>query len=158
MTRLLTCLCTILLLMTGCSAEQQESAAEQKQSEPTIAVPLADNRQESEAFRSISAQTAQKLIADKENLLVLDTRTTREIISNGTIPGAQQASLRAIFQNELDIARDRPILVLCAVGGRSYAAGKIMVRNGFQEIYNLQGGLRQWKAMKLPVIYPGKSP
>lgn len=156
MTRLLTCLCTILLLLSGCSAEQPESAAEQNQGKPTIAVPLADSRQQPEAFRSISAQVARKLIADKENLLVLDTRTTREIISNGTIPGARQASLRAIFQNELDIARDRPILVLCAVGGRSYAAGQIMVRNGFREIYNLQGGLRQWKELKLPVTYPGQ--
>lgn len=119
-----------------------------------MAVPIPLEQQKQNPFTSISAHEAQQLIADKAGLVILDTRTTREIINDGAITGSQQASLRAIFQDELAIAKETPILVVCAVGGRSFAAGKIMVQHGFQEIYNLRGGLDEWKRAGLPVTYP----
>lgn len=113
-----------------------------------------EQSQSQSPFTSVTAQAAQQLITDKAGLLILDTRTTNEILSNGAIAGSQQASLRAIFQDQLTVAKDTPILVVCAVGGRSFAAGKIMIQHGFTEIYNLRGGLDEWKAAGLPVIYP----
>ncbi len=145
----------LLLALAACSSEQTEPAKKAATAEPPMAKQLPMSQTPSKpAFTSISPLTAQKLIADKTDLLILDTRTTREIVTNGTIAGAQQTSLRTIFQNELTIPKETPILVICAVGGRSYAAGKIMVKHGFKEIYNLSGGLDKWKAAKLPVVYP----
>jgi rhodanese-related sulfurtransferase len=145
----------LVLLLAACSTEQTEPEKEAARQAPPMAVqiPLAQTQAQA-PFTSISAQTAQQLMADKAGLLILDTRTANEIINYGAIPGSQQASLRAIFQDQLAIAKDTPILVVCAVGGRSFAAGKIMVRNGFTEIYNLRGGLDEWKAAGLPVTYP----
>ncbi len=149
----------LILLLAGCSTEPADSQKPSAQQEPppAIQIPLQQVQPQSQSpFTSISAQTAQDLIANKKDLLILDTRTTNEILTYGAIPGSQQASLRTIFQDGLAIAKDTPILVVCAVGGRSYAAGKVMVKHGFKEIYNLRGGLDEWKAGGLPVIYPKK--
>ncbi len=145
----------LVLILTGCSPEQPEPQAETPQPEPPLATQILLEQSQA-PFTSISAHVAQGLINDKADLLILDTRTTREIISHGAIPGSRQASLRTIFQDGLTIAKDTPILVVCAVGGRSYAAGKIMVKYGFQEIYNLRGGLDEWKEVGLAVVYPTK--
>ncbi len=133
----------LLLILTGCSSEQQEP---QKEEGPVSQAP----------FTSISAHAAQGLMKSKRDLVILDVRTTQEILRDGALAGSQQTSLRAIFQDQLTVAKETPIMVVCAVGGRSYAAGQIMVRQGFQEIYNLRGGLDEWKRAALPVVYPKK--
>lgn len=143
----------LLLILASCSTEQPEANKETATPEPPLAVQI-PVQQSHAPFTSITAQAAQKLIADKADLLILDVRTSNEILRYGALAGSQQGSLRAIFQDELAIAKETPILVVCAVGGRSYAAGQIMVKQGFQEIYNLRGGLDEWKAAGLPVIYP----
>ncbi len=149
----------LLLILASCSSEQSEpQKASSTQEEPPMAtqIPIEPVKPQQSPFTSISAQAAQKLIAEKEGLLILDTRTTGEIVNYGAIPGSQQASLKAIFKNELPIPKNTPILVVCAVGGRSFAAGKVMVRHGFTEIYNLRGGLDEWKQAGLQVTYPKK--
>ena len=161
MTKIIALFC--ILLLAACSSEQPKPEAAVKK-EPPMATEITQTQAQGPAqqpvkqvrapFSSISAHAAQKLIAEKSDLLILDTRTTKEIITYGSIAGAKQASLRAIFQNELAIPKDTPIMVICAVGGRSYAAGKIMVKHGFTEIYNLRGGLDAWKEIGLPVVYP----
>lgn len=145
----------LVLFVAACSSEQAEPQKTAARQAPPLAVQIPlTQAQTRNPFTSISAQTAHQLMADKAELVILDTRTTNEIISYGAIPGSQQASLRMIFQDQLPLAKDTPILVVCAVGGRSFAAGKIMVKHGFTEIYNLRGGLDEWKAAGLPVTYP----
>jgi rubrerythrin len=43
-----------------------------------------------------------------------------------------------------DLDRSRPVLVYCAVGGRSRAAAQIMAGKGFDEVYNVSGGFKAW--------------
>ncbi len=145
----------LILILAGCSSEQPEAKKETAPQEPPLATKINLDQQQA-PFTSISAHTAQKLMADKSDLIILDVRTTKEILSYGALAGSQQASLRTIFQNELTIPKETPILLVCAVGGRSYAAGQVMVKYGFQEIYNLRGGLDEWKKAALPVVYPKK--
>ena len=50
-------------------------------------------------------------------------------------------------------AQNKPVLLICAVGGRSLALGQLMSKNGWNEVYNLKGGISAWKEAKLPVQY-----
>ena len=45
----------------------------------------------------------------------------------------------------------QPLLLICAVGGRSYAVGRYFSGKGYGEIYNLAGGISAWKAAGLPL-------
>ena len=43
-----------------------------------------------------------------------------------------------------DIARDRPIVVLCRSGARSLRVAHFLVQNGFKTVANLTGGILAW--------------
>ena len=141
----------LILLLTGCSSDEQ---ANSEPSPPTVAQQA--RQQPRPAFQSISPTQAMHIIGNKTDLLILDTRTTREIIQYGAVPGSEQADIRSIVNNGLPNPKNQPILVVCAVGGRSYAVGKFLVKQGHTEIYNLSGGLSQWKNQGLPVVFPKK--
>lgn len=46
--------------------------------------------------------------------------------------------------------KTKPIFIYCLSGGRSGAAAKQMRSQGFQHVYELQGGIMKWRAAGLP--------
>ena len=79
------------------------------------------------------------------DLIFLDVRTPQER-SYGAIPGTRLVSIYDLMQGAIPLPKDKPILLVCAVGGRSYVAAQVMSRQGFQEVYNLSGGIRRgWR-------------
>jgi rhodanese-related sulfurtransferase len=59
-----------------------------------------------------------------------------------------------------ELPRDRPILVMCASGARSGAATAFLLRNGWADVWNVDGGINAWQRAGLPVrsgpIEPGE--
>lgn len=104
-----------------------------------------------DSFKSISPNEAKQLIDSRKGLLLLDVRTPQELKQNGAIPGSRLVPLWAIFKNQLTLPKDKPIILVCAVGGRSYAAGRMLKKYGYKEIYNLSGGITAWKKAGLPL-------
>lgn len=45
-------------------------------------------------------------------------------------------------QGELD--RGKKLLIMCRTGGRSTQVGNFLLQNGFERVYNLQGGITAW--------------
>ena len=45
---------------------------------------------------------------------------------------------------------NKAILVICRSGTRSKYAANLLAKNGFSEIYNVEGGFLEWKKAKLP--------
>lgn len=83
----------------------------------------------------------------KENPLIIDVRTAGEV-AEGIIPGA------TIFADVNDATFDTTIatldtsksyIVYCRSGARSNKAADIMLSKGFKNIYNLSGGVLNWK-------------
>jgi rhodanese-related sulfurtransferase len=56
------------------------------------------------------------------------------------------------MKGTVPLPKDKPILLVCAVGGRSYVAAQVMSRQGFQEVYNLSGGISAWVKAGLPLM------
>jgi len=61
------------------------------------------------------------------------------------IEGAANIPLDELRQRLAELPRDQKIVVYCAVGQRAYAAARILVQNGFSEVYNLSGGLKTYQ-------------
>nr|MDA3832980.1 rhodanese-like domain-containing protein [Spirochaetales bacterium] len=139
----------MLFLATACSAEEQPKT-------DTTTPATTQTQQTQPPFQSITPSQAMQLIGAKDDLLILDTRTTREIVQFGAIPNSEQADIRSIVQQGLPNPKTQPILVVCAVGGRSYAVGQFPVKQGHTEIYNLSGGLDSWQRAGFPVSFPKK--
>jgi len=102
------------------------------------------------AVRPLSVRDAKTLIDRTPNLYILDVRTPDEY---------RQVRLKnslLIPVNDLDrrvneVPRNRPILVICAVGARSKTASDFLVSRGYKDVYNLENGLVGWYRAGLPV-------
>jgi rhodanese-related sulfurtransferase len=59
-----------------------------------------------------------------------------------------------------ELPHDRPLLVMCAVGGRSARATDFLRANGYADATNITGGITAWNAAGLPVqtgpVAPGE--
>ncbi|MDQ3049722.1 MAG: rhodanese-like domain-containing protein [Bacteroidota bacterium] len=104
----------------------------------------------------VSAQTKQvaKEVEAKEFIalmkakpgLVLDVRTKNEV-AKGAIPNSVNYDIfEDNFEAEINkLDKSKPVYVYCASGGRSGEAMEMMKKNGFLEVYNLDGGYGTWK-------------
>jgi rhodanese-related sulfurtransferase len=70
---------------------------------------------------------------------LLDVRT-REENSWQNIAGSAVIPLDELRNRLEEIPRFKRIIVYCAIGLRGYIAARILLQNGFQEVYNLSGG------------------
>lgn len=103
-------------------------------------------------FTSILPHEAHQLLQDRKDLLIVDVRSAKEI-ELVRIPQSTFVSLGDIAQNTAKIPQDRPVLLVCAVGGRSYAAGLYLNQRGYLQVYNLRGGIKGWQQAGFPVEY-----
>ena len=80
-------------------------------------------------------------MSTQDDVLVLDVRTPQEH-SGGVIPGALLIPLGELEERHAEIPKDdRKKLVVCEAGGRSAAACEFLSGEGFDELYNLAGGM-----------------
>lgn len=85
-------------------------------------------------------------------IVILDVRTPGEF-AEGYIEGAQNIDFQSgNFENEIaSLDKNATYAVYCRSGNRSGQAVKIMQEAGFQNLYNLEGGIIDWanQGMKL---------
>ena len=81
---------------------------------------------------------------DAKEFFLLDVRTKEEN-ALGTIPGAVNIPVDGLRQHLNEIPKDKKIAVFCAVGLRGHVASRILMQNGFSEVYNLSGGYKTYQ-------------
>ena len=90
-------------------------------------------------------------ILNDTDIIILDVRTSEEI-NAGYIPNSTFIDYYdKNFENKINlIDPSKKIYTLCKSGGRSVKASEILSKNGFRNVYNLEGGFMRWKANKMP--------
>ena len=63
-----------------------------------------------------------------------------EASTMGQVAGSRVMPLSALRERTDDVPRDRPIVVQCASGYRSYVAQQILMHHGWDDVRNLYGG------------------
>jgi rhodanese-related sulfurtransferase len=76
--------------------------------------------------------------------VIVDVRTEREFKS-GHITGAINIPLDQLPQKMSRLKKDKPVITCCASGMRSATAKKILMNNGFTDVYNVGS----WTSIKL---------
>jgi thioredoxin 1 len=107
----------------------------------------------------------QKLSTTPQGQL-LDVRTAAEY-GQGYLANSVNMDIKdPVFVQKLaTLDKDKPVFVYCLSGGRSAQAAKLLVQNGFKEVYDMQGGYLKWSAANMPfqkdtnaaVVAPGMS-
>lgn len=67
------------------------------------------------------------------------------------VAGAVLMPLSTFTSHFEELPRDRPLLIMCAVGGRSARATEFLMANGYPDTHNVAGGITGWNAAGLPV-------
>lgn len=71
----------------------------------------------------------------KNGALIIDVRSKEEF-SGGHIKSSQNIPLNALKQELKKLPKDKVIIICCASGIRSASARKMLLSNGFKEVYN----------------------
>jgi SulP family sulfate permease len=87
---------------------------------------------------------------DSPAVLLIDVREPPEYL-RGHIPQAQLLPMRLIPKQGQTLPADQRIVLVCRSGRRSRIAAGILKDMGYQEVYNLQGGMLAWEAAGYPV-------
>jgi rhodanese-related sulfurtransferase len=100
----------------------------------------------------IDASEATRII-NKENALVVDLRTSVEF-NLGTISGAVNLEPDSVDKdNSLFKANQIDHIVLvCKLGSSSSAVGGRLIKQGFENVNILSGGIQGWVQAGLPLI------
>ncbi len=101
-------------------------------------------------YVDISVQQGKEMI-DRSEVFILDVRT-REEYNESHINGSTLIPVQELDIRFKELPRDKKILVYCRTGGRSVIASEILVKNGFTQIYNMQGGITGWKNAGYEVV------
>ena len=125
-------------------------------------IVLDDDSNTAEAFHEdISTDDAKNLIAeniDNVDFVILDVRTPEECESDGKIPGTVNIDFRSdSFEAEIEkLDRNLTYLIYCRSGGRSAMASDKMEELGFTYLYNMLGGITEWKIKEYETIACGE--
>jgi rhodanese-related sulfurtransferase len=104
--------------------------------------------------KSLRPEEARNLIDRDKDLLVIDVRSPTEF-SQGGLEGSRNIPFIRILEGRHTLPKDKPILLICSIGGRSYAAVQILLEKGYREVFNLDGGLAAWQKAGLPASFQG---
>ena len=102
------------------------------------------------AYSNVSPDKAKEMIKSGGNeLLLLDVRTPGEYKNEGHLKNARLLPINLLESKlgELSAYKDRDIIVYCAVGGRSSRGSAILSEKGFKKVYNMTGGIKEWKRL-----------
>ncbi|GGG54978.1 rhodanese-like domain-containing protein [Bizionia arctica] len=104
--------------------------------------------------KNITVVTAEEMqaILDLDEVQLVDVRTPEEY-SAGFIKSAQNIDfLSDTFEEDiLKLDKSKPVILYCQSGGRSAKCSKKLVEAGFIKVYDLQGGITQWKHKGLKI-------
>lgn len=94
-------------------------------------------------YKQVGIDKFRSLI--EANHVLIDVRTYEEY-KEGHIEGAINIDVKdsSFIDNLSELDKNKTYLIYCRSGKRSQKAGSIMMKNDFEEIYDLKGGYLGW--------------
>jgi rhodanese-related sulfurtransferase len=102
-------------------------------------------------YKNANPAIATQLI-NREDAVVVDVREDNEY-AGGHIINSVHVPLSYLKDRlkELEKYKSKPVIVGCKTGQRSGQACAMLKKEGFEQVYNLSGGVTAWQADNLPL-------
>ena len=94
-------------------------------------------------MQNITPKELQSLMQKNSKIVVLDVREEWEY-DTCAIEGSQNISMTQIAASLDSLNKEAEIIVLCHHGMRSQQAAAFLEQQGFEKIFNLEGGIHAW--------------
>mgnify|MGYP005842870749 CR=1 FL=1 len=98
---------------------------------------------------NLDADQARRFMAENPegSYTLLDVRQPGEY-EEEHLAGAKLIPLGQLGDAVAELDKTKPVITYCAIGGRSRVAAQLLQGYGFQEVYNLKGGIKAWQGYK----------
>lgn len=97
------------------------------------------------------AEAATRLATDDpRGALLVDVREDDEL-AVVRVADAMHVPTSAFVEHAQELPKDRPLLIMCATGVRSAAVTGYLLRSGWTDVLNVEGGITAWQRAGLPV-------
>ncbi|MBK7038550.1 MAG: rhodanese-like domain-containing protein [Bacteroidetes bacterium] len=132
-----------VFVFVGCTNSQVTETQEKTTTESAIQTIKTD----------LSTSEFEAKIKSEPTAPLIDVRTPEEY-SQGHLQNAVNIDWNGnSFATQIStLDKSKPVYVYCLSGKRSGAAADKMRSDGFTEVYELAGGIKQWQADNLPVV------
>ncbi|TKJ48106.1 sulfurtransferase [Candidatus Aerophobetes bacterium Ae_b3a] len=108
-----------------------------------------------QVIKDISVKEVYDLIGknkDNQGFIIIDVRTPEEFANEHIENALNLDYYSEKFRDELNkLDKEKTYLIYCGSGNRSGKALSIMKELAFREVYNMLGGVIQWKAEGYPL-------
>ncbi len=100
---------------------------------------------------SVDPMGATEMI-NHQDAVVLDVRPTADF-HKGHIINAINIPINAFNTqiNSINKHKEQPVIVSCRSGSQSQAACQQLKKAGFEQVFNLRGGILAWQSSNLPI-------
>jgi len=98
-----------------------------------------------------SPELASWMENENHQLRIIDVREMPEI-AQGTMPKAEPLPLATLPARLSDFESDEKLVIICRSGARSAQACLFLQQQGFNNVYNLRGGMIAWAHNDLPIV------
>ena len=105
--------------------------------------------------KSVAPMEAVGLM-NHENAVIVDVRSDKEY-ADGHIANSLNIPQGLLSDRLAELAdfKETPIIVACKSGSRSGMASSVLIKQGFQNVRNLGGGILAWSNANLPLSKGG---
>ena len=93
-------------------------------------------------IKEVDAQGLQQMQAAGE-VVMIDVRTDVEF-AQGAIQGSKHLPLHMLPLMADQLEHEKPLVLICRSGARSAQACAFLAQKGFENVYNLRGGVMGW--------------
>ncbi len=111
--------------------------------------------------KEVAPADLKQMLEKKPDILLVDVRESSEheqghIQNAHLVPrGILEAAADLNYPKHLEClytAREQPVVLYCATGGRSAMGAVTLKMMGFQDVYSLAGGFTRWQEEGCPVV------
>lgn len=102
-------------------------------------------------LKTIGTAELTRLI-NHENAVLIDLRKNDDF-KNGHISDAQNIPATE-FDKKIDSLasnKEKPVVLYCSHGSDTVRNARLLIQNGFKQVYSLQGGITSWTQANLPL-------
>lgn len=102
-------------------------------------------------IKEIDVSQLQAWREEGKSVRLVDIRSEAEFAA-GMIPGAEKLPMHLIPLKLNEFSSDELVVLYCRSGARSAQATGYMQQQGYDQVYNLRGGIITWARSGLPLV------
>lgn len=129
-----------MFVIAGCD----EAKAEKKVDKAPVAEPAPAAKPapvvEQPKAQIVNVDWAKALEMQKAGAVLIDVRTPAEV-AEGAVAGSINIPLQEAEQRLGEFPKDKDLLIYCRSGKRSMAVSNFLIQNGYERVFNVEGGI-----------------